>query len=81
MVDEETKTKIEEIIGGMRCPKDFQCYKSGFETLCKVKEVGLEQYLECLEENPRDCELSFPFGDGYFCQCPLRVYISKELKK
>jgi hypothetical protein len=63
MVDEEIKTQIEEIIDGLKCPKDFQCYKSEFEKLCKVKDVGLEQYVECLEENPPDCKFLFLYGD------------------
>jgi len=29
-MDEETKKEIEEIIGKMQCPNDFQCYRSGF---------------------------------------------------
>jgi hypothetical protein len=80
-MDEETQTKIEEIIGGMKCPKDFKCYKSGFETLCKSKDIGLKVYLVCLEEEPGDCKFSISFGRGYYCKCPLRGYISKELKK
>ena len=80
-MDEETKTKIQEITGSFECPKDFQCYKSEFEILCKVKDVWLEQYVELLEEEPPECKLSFPFGEGHFCQCPLRVFIFKEMKK
>jgi hypothetical protein len=78
---EEDRKKIEEIMAGMQCPKDFQCSKSGFERLCKAKDFGLKEYLECLEENPRTCPFSVPFGYGHFCQCPLRVYLSKKLKK
>ena len=77
---EEDKKKIEEIMWGMKCPKDFQCAKSGFENLCKAKDFGLDNYLECLEENPRACLFALPFGYGYFCQCPLRVFLSKKLK-
>ena len=60
---------------------DFECYKSHFGVPCKAEDIGFERYLECLEENPRPCQFSVPFGDGYFCQCPLRVYIAKKLKK
>ena len=78
---EEDRKQIEEIMAGMQCPKDFQCAKSGFEHLCKARDFGLDHYLECLEENPRICPFALPFGYGHFCQCPLRVYLSKKLKK
>ena len=79
---EDYKRQIKEILGGTQCPKDFQCYKSGFENLCKAKDIGLESLLECLEEEvPKGCKFSIHFGDSYFCHCPLRVYIAKKLKK
>ncbi len=78
---EEDRKKIEEIMAGMQCPKDFQCAESGFERLCKAKDYGLESYLECLEENPYNCPFSLSFGYDHFCKCPLRVYLSKELNK
>jgi hypothetical protein len=64
MKDKETKTEIEEIIGGMTCPKDFKCYASGFENLCKSRDFGNEFLLECLEETPLQCTFS-----AVGCQC------------
>lgn len=72
---------IEEIIGEMKCPKYLKCYKLGFKNLCKAQDIGIDTFLECLEENPQDCKFSLSFGFGYFCKCPLRIYIIKELKK
>jgi len=78
---QDNKKQVEEIIGHMECPKDFRCYKSGYENLCKARDIGIESFLECLEEDPEGCTFSFAFfGYSYFCQCPLRVYIAKELK-
>jgi len=71
---------IEDIIGKMTCPKDFKCYNSGFKTLCKAKNIGLESYLDCLEKNPYAWGFSISFGNGHLCRCPLRHYILKELK-
>ena len=74
--------EIEKIIAQMQCPKDFQCYKSGFETLCKAEDVGMESYLACLEEHPLECKFSVGFfGDRFYCECPLRVYVAKMLEK
>jgi hypothetical protein len=81
-MEQDHQKEIERIIGQLKCPKDFVCYKSGFETLCKAEDVGMESYLACLEEHSFECKFSVGFfGDRYYCACPLRVYIAKELKK
>ena len=80
MKDEDWK-KIEEIIGGMQCPKNFKCAEGGFERLCAAEDTGLEGYLICLDEKPWACSFSLAFGQRHFCRCPLRVYLAKELKK
>ena len=75
------RKKIEKIINGLQCPKGFKCYKSGFKKVCKAKDIGMEEHLKCLEKSNPRCIFAIPFGDGYFCRCPLRVYIAKEIKK
>lgn len=75
------KQKIEEIMGGMKCPKDFKCAKSGFKQLCKSKDFGVEDCLVCLEKEVVPCHFALSFGDECFCQCPLRIYLGKKLKK
>lgn len=79
-MDNNIKEEIEEIIGQMQCSKDFICAKDGFEHLCKAKDFGLEKYLDCLDESPMECTFALSFANGYLCQCPLRVYISKKLR-
>ena len=79
--DDELEKGIAEIIGGLQCPKDFKCYRSGFENLCKAKDLGLDSFLECLDESPRHCPFAFSFGRVFFCKCPLRVYISKKVEQ
>ena len=78
---EQADKEIEEIIGQMKCSKDFRCYQSGLEVLCKAKDIGLDTYLECMEASPQMCLFSVAFGYSHLCQCPLRVYIAKKLKK
>ncbi len=80
-MEEDLKQEIEAIISQFKCPKDFKCYKSGFETLCKAKDIGLESFLVCLENDPRECKFSLYLELAYICECPLRVYIAKKLKK
>lgn len=78
---EEDRKKIKDIIGEMKCAKNFKCADSGFQKLCKARDFGLEDYLECLEANPLECKFALPFGETHFCQCPLRVYLSKKVKR
>ena len=79
---EQDYTKIiEDIVGEIKCPKDFKCYKTGIENLCEAKDFGLSDFLECLEKNPTECNHSAPYGSWYLCQCPTRIYIAKKLKK
>jgi len=80
-MEERTRKTIEKIIAGMSCPKDFKCYRSNLSRLCKAKDIGLESFLECLEENPRDCEFSIGYGYSYYCRCPVRVHIAKQLSE
>jgi hypothetical protein len=80
-MDKELRIQIEEIISNMDCAQDFSCCEDNFSNVCQAKDVGASFFLECLEENPQQCEFSLHFGDAYFCQCPLRIYIAKKLKK
>jgi hypothetical protein len=45
VMEKEVREKIEEIIAGMNCPKDFKCAQHGFERLCKAGEYRIEGYL------------------------------------
>ena len=80
-VDIEHKRQIEQIIRGMKCQKNFTCYKSRFTELCEAKDIGMQTFIECLDESSLGCNFSLPFGSKYFCKCPLRIYVSKKLKK
>lgn len=81
MMDADLRKKVEEFIGGMKCPKGFKCVDSGFEFLCKAKDHGMSSYLDCLENEPSKCTFALSFGYGHLCQCPLRAYIAKRLGK
>ena len=80
-MEQDHEKELQEIIGGFTCPKDFKCYKSGFEDLCRAKDVGIHSILECLEEDAALCLFSINVHDAYYCECPLRIYIAKRLKK
>lgn len=76
---EEQQEKITATMASMECQKDFRCYKSGLDSLCKATDVGMKGYVNCLYENQISCEFRVAYGSGFFCRCPLRVYIAKNL--
>ena len=80
-MNSEDEKKIEEIMASMECPHGFKCVKSGFERLCEAEDYGLEGYVKCNHGNPAPCAFSLSFGRLYFCRCPLRVFLSRDLKK
>ncbi len=75
------KKQIEKILGAFQCPKDYVCYTSGMEKLCRAEDIGLESFLVCLDKDPTACPFSVHFGEMFFCQCPLRMYISRKVTK
>ena len=79
-ISQEHKNEMETIIAEMRqgtvkCRKDFQCYTSSLEKLCKVKGIGAFDSIQCVSESARCCGLSFVIHGQIFCKCPLRRYI------
>ena len=79
--DVKTHQKVVEIIGDLKCPKDFQCYKSKYDELCNAGFNGKPGMLCCLEEEPNECIFSLSYRDTYYCQCPLRNHIAEKVGK
>ena len=73
--------QIDEIRKRMKCKKGFNCAESGFEKLCRAKDIGLKRHLLCLEHAPSLCDFALLFEKKYYCACPLRVYLTKILKE
>ncbi len=74
----EEDMEVDEIITRTECPKGFECRNLAYDQICKAKDIGIESFLECLEEDSRDCPFTLPFGNSFLCQCPLRVYLAKR---
>jgi hypothetical protein len=73
--------EIEKIIYGLRLPKNSEYYEPGVGFSCKANDVGLDAYVECLEMYSSTCPFSVSYAHSYYCKCPSRIYIAKELKK
>lgn len=80
-MEQDHEKKLKQLIGDLKCPKDFKCCAEGLEKLCKVEELGPELLFACLEEDPSACPFSLHFGARHYCECPLRVYIAVKMKK
>jgi len=77
---ERDRLAIKHLLGDMHCPKDFTCVASGLRVLCAAEDVGMESTLKCLEEDPAHCTFACFSRVRWYCKCPLRVYLSKNLK-
>ena len=73
--------KAVEFLGELKCPKDYQCYKSKYEELCKAAFLDGTKVLHCLEEQPQSCTFALYYKDSNYCQCPLRIFIAEEIGK
>ncbi|MBW2108220.1 MAG: hypothetical protein JRI36_06085 [Deltaproteobacteria bacterium] len=80
-IDQKIEREVEDIIRELECPKHFRCYRSGFKDLCPAEDIGVNLFLECRDDRPEQCKFALLMGSSYLCQCSLRYYIFKKLKK
>ena len=78
-LSKEYRSRIEEIVKGFRCPKDFRCTKSGVDAICEAEDIGFESILLCSDDNKEPCKFKVYTGDFRFCTCPMRNYIAKNI--
>jgi hypothetical protein len=48
---------------------------------CRVSEVGISNFAECLQEGPSTCSYSLPFGYCFLCKHPQLDLIIENTKK
>jgi len=75
----EQVERIEKIISEIKCDLDFRCCKSRFKDICEAKNIGMEDFIDCNDKTPTRCRYAMSFGDAYFCHCPLRNYLAREI--
>jgi hypothetical protein len=80
-MEKQILQQVDEIRKRMKCSKGFYCAESGFEKLCKAKDIGLKNHLLCLENASAACDFSLLLEKEYYCACPLRVYLTKNLQR
>jgi len=79
-ITENQESRIQEIMREMDCPKAFECYRSRFKNLGKVRGIGTNGFLECLSEDSQNCQFSLFSGNEVCCLCPVRIHIATEFK-
>lgn len=35
---------------------------------CKIKDVGLEHFYQCMEKDPEGCQYALSYGAAHFCR-------------
>lgn len=78
VIGSQERREIEEIIRRTGCPRNFECYASQLETLCRVVSFADGQMIECMELRHEQCIFRVPFGWGHVCTCPVRKYIAAK---
>ena len=68
----------ERILGDQLCDRELICFKSGFEELCKSRSIKLVSSLVCLQED-RHCKYALTYRQEILCECPVRLFILREL--
>lgn len=73
--------RIRDLAETMRGACGMICVESDFHVVCEARDIGMEGTLTCLEHDDCGCRFKLTLSFGQFCQCPVRVQISKSLRK
>ena len=78
-MDEEKLGSLKAIIQKSACPVGCRCHKLDPDILCKARRTALDSLLECLEEDPSECDFAMHFAGSYYCKCTTRKEIARLL--
>ena len=71
--------KVKQVLDKSSCPNGCKCYRIQPKEMCKARSMGINNLLECLEDEPGECSFSMAFGGSYFCKCQTRIELAKIL--
>jgi len=64
----------------IKCKNNYLCFTNGIDNFSKIS-IGTSAILcGAITEDAKYCEYSVPYGDGYFCHCPLVKYLIEKYK-
>jgi hypothetical protein len=70
-----------ETVPGIGPVRDWKYDNAECEFSCKAKDIGLDSYVQCLEECSHMCAFSVRYAHSYYCKNRARVYAAKQLGK
>jgi hypothetical protein len=79
VINIEQKKIIKRKIERSKCTKAIKCIDTDFMDVAPVRSVAACELLECYTDRARTCRFALPFGSTYFCRCPVRAYLFREL--
>lgn len=77
-MNEQEHQELSEIAAAVQCQRGRTCVQNGFSDICKARDLGLENYVDCLSERPNNCQFAMSFGNGHLCTCTARVFLAKH---
>jgi len=77
VLDGRLKDKIKAMFCDEECHHELRCLDLPEEEICEARDIGLRDYLECLDDDSESCCYSLPWGDRYLCRCPVRRYLKR----
>ena len=60
------------------CDKDFACTNAEGNGSASIRDIGLDEYVECLSDDRRSCRHALSFGHAHLCRCPMRLYMVRN---
>jgi hypothetical protein len=68
--------RIEALMETVTCPRNHVCYRSGLQTLCRVRPLLGGCVMECIEQGP-PCSHRLSILRKALCRCAIRRYIAR----
>ena len=61
------------------CDFNYRCLTLDIIKICPVEDIRIDGYVDVIN-NSVSCQYKIPFGYGFLCKCPARIYIARHLE-
>jgi hypothetical protein len=78
-MDDRYERRTKEIIAGMSCRKNCECYKSNNANCDSSTRSVRDEVIWCMDDNAQSCDFSLSYGSSYICRCPLQLHLAGGL--
>lgn len=73
------KIKNKTIKSTTKCHQNFACLENP-DIVCEVENCIQDGVCFIKHDESTNCNYKFPFGDSYFCTCPIRIEIYNKYR-